>query len=122
MRSDTGAIATSVRFVAEARDASLKIWWAGDQGKGEKWTMSLDAPDRESTAGGGLQSCTTTELTVVALFLQTAPGTRGLAERSIWGTYLLTLATPKHQALPESERDRPPSSLKGPVQLEIESA
>ena len=34
MRSDTGAIATSINFVAEARDASLKIWWEGDQAKG----------------------------------------------------------------------------------------
>lgn len=79
MRSDTGAIATSVKFVAEARDASLKIWWAGDQGKGEKWTMSLDAPDRESTAGGGLQSCTTTELTVVALFFADSSRNPGLS-------------------------------------------
>ena len=30
--------------------------------------MSLNAPDRESTAGGGLQLLRTTELTVVALF------------------------------------------------------
>lgn len=67
MRSDTGAIATSVNLVADARDASLKSWWPRSQGE-VAWTMSPDAPDRESTAA--IQCW---EVACVALFLRTAP-------------------------------------------------
>lgn len=50
MRSDTGAIATSLNVVEEARDASLKSWWLWEEERGWSLSVLLDAPDRESTA------------------------------------------------------------------------